>query len=205
MARVPDGTTTASESRTAILATIAARANFKRKGEDESFFKKHGFRVSRRDTYRAMAIRRRPAGRKAPAEPDQREWIWDSFEVDPVKIGLELIVAWLPRPSGPARRQDQSNLLSSLRSTPGVIGIHDCFDDSVVVFALTGHVLAKRRLQDRLAELCPDFLWAEVRETDFDQPGRGWLDIARSVAAQERRLLTDPHSEAESVGRAGDS
>jgi hypothetical protein len=194
MARPPDGTTNATESRTAVLATVAARASFKRGDEHEAFFKTHGFKLSYRDTGRAMALRRRPAGKNAPDSFDQREWVWDSFEIDAAKLGLELIIAWLPRPSGAGRREGQASLLSALRSTPGIVSIQDCFDDTVLVFAVAHDVLSKRHLQDRLGELCPDFLWAEVRDTDFDQPGRGWLQVARSVAKMERRLETDTGS-----------
>jgi hypothetical protein len=190
MARPSDGTTNATESRTAILATVAARANFKRGNEHQAFFEAKGFRLSYRDAGRAMAMRRRPSGKDAPEAVDQREWIWDSFEIDAAKLGLETIVAWFPKPSAAGSRANQAALLSALRCTPGVIGIHNCFDDTVIVSAIAHNVLAKRHLQDRFRELCPDLLWAEVRDTDFDQPGRGWLQVAHDIAKAEARIAS---------------
>lgn len=199
MARPPDGTTTAEESRTAVLATVAARANFKAPSEYEKFFEGNRFRLKYRSAARALKARRKPAGTGAPSAPDQREWVWDSFEVDAGKLGLQLQIAWLPRPAQPGRRKDQAQLLQALRTTPGVIAIHDCFDDTVLVFGASHDVASKRRFQDRLNELSPDVLWAEVRDTDSGQPGRGWLGVARAVAAAERRL---EDRATESVGSA---
>jgi hypothetical protein len=184
----PDGTIAAPLSRVAILAAIAARAALLPDGGREKFTEEHGLRIGPRDINRALAHRRRPAGSEAPADPDQREWLWDSFEVDTAKLGLDLVLAWIPRPTGPGRRKDQGRLLGALRSTPGVISILDCFDDTILVQALAVDPPGKRRLQTRLEELVPEVIWSEVRQVDRDQAARGWLDVARTVAGVEARL-----------------
>lgn len=183
-----DGKIPAELSRTAVLTAIAAAAAVRPKDERDEFAEANGLGVGDRSIYRALKLRLRPAGPEAPDDPDQREWLWQSFEVDVAKLGLDLIVAWLPPPGGTASRRDQGRLLEALRATTGVIGIHDCFDDTILVQALAPDPVAKRRLQSRLQEICPEVLWAEVRLSDREQPARGWLHVARAVAAAEARL-----------------
>lgn len=194
MAGKPDGTVAAERSRTAILAALAAAAALKKPGERQAFIKKHKLHVGERDVYRALKLRMRPAGPGALTDPDQREWVWNAMEADAAKLGLDLIVAWLPPPP-PTERRDQAGLLTALRSTPGVLGIDDCYDDTIVVRALATDPPAKRRLQSRLRELCPQALWTEVRQVDHDQPGRGWLGLAKAVAKAEGRLKATPSKE----------
>ena len=185
----PDGTVAAPRSRVAVLTAVAARAALRADGERQQFADENNLRIGHRDVNRALAMRKRPPKEGRPADPEEREWIWESFEVDAAKLGLELLICWIPRPLGPGRRTDHARLLAALRATPGVIAIHDCFDDTVLVQAIATTPHAKRRLQTRLQELAPDSLWSEVRQVDRDQPARGWLEVAREVAASEGRLL----------------
>jgi hypothetical protein len=190
-----DGTVAAERSRTAILVALAAAAERLAVSERPDFIARERFGLSDRDVHRALRLRRTSAEGKAVADPDQHGWAWKALEGDAAKLGLDLIVAWLPRPAGPESREDQAELLSALRNTAGVLSIDDCFDDTVVVRALAPDPASKRQLQSRFKELCPGTLWAEVRQTDHSQPARGWLHVARVVADAEGRLKT-PQAEA---------
>lgn len=158
------------------------------KEDAAAFFEQHGLRVGDRGRRRALRLRRRPAGPEAPPETSQREWIWDSYGVDAIKLGLDLIVAWIPRPATIGRRAGQQDLLAAVRALPGVLEIYDCFDDTVLVLAAAETSSAKRDLQAALRELEPRTLWAEVREVDKEQPARGWLSLAIAIAGSEHRL-----------------
>jgi hypothetical protein len=182
------GTTSAASSRTAILGTIAARANLVPDAKRTEFFIREGLDARKSSISEALRARKRPSDAPFGQDPAERDWLWDSYDVDATKLGLEMIVAWLPRPSDPEPRHDQADLLAALRETRGVIRLQDCMDDTVLVTALTATPLDKQRLQLRLRELCPNVLWAEVRESDRDQARRGWTSLARLVALQEGRL-----------------
>lgn len=188
MPRPPDGTTAAATSRTAVAVAVAARAALLSDGSRKEFVEEHGFRIGDRSISDALKKRRRPRATAEGEDPDQREWLWDSFEVDAAKLGLDEIVAWIPRPAHAEPREDQSRLLEAFRRAPGVVSILDCFDGTIVLRALTAGPLEKRRLQTNLLELAPGALWAEVRQADREQAARGWLQIARSIAASEERL-----------------
>jgi len=188
----PDGTVSAERSRTAILTALAAAAALKTQGEWQDFIDEMGLKLGDRDIYRALRLRKRPSGPDALDDPDMREWIWASMEADVAKLGLDLIVAWFPQPGRSNRTGTQAELLAALRKTPGVLSISDCYDDTIVIRALATGPLSKRRLQSRLKELCPEVLWAEVREDDRDQPARGWLHATKVVAEEEERLQAPP-------------
>jgi hypothetical protein len=192
--RPPRGTTSAEKSRTAIAGEIAARASFR--SDRARFFKDLGLNPNDRAVTTAVSTRKRASGKRASdktfgEDSAERDWVWDSYDFDAAKLGLEMVVAWLPRPDGPAFRATQSELLSSLRETQGVVGVLDCMDDTVVATALVATALEKQQLQARLRELCPGVLWAEVRSSDAHQPGRGWAFLAQVIAAQEGRLKPD--------------
>jgi len=181
-------------TRTAVLAFAAAKAALKKtEKERQSYYEEIGLDIHDRNVYRALELRRKPAGRQAPADPDLREWAWEMPEVDAGKLGLEKVLAWMPRPASPAARGDQADLVRALRSTPGIIRLQECFDDTVVIEAIVADPLDKRRLQAQLREICPDVLWGEVRQEDQRQAARGWAGVARQVAAAEGRL-SDPGS-----------
>jgi hypothetical protein len=186
--RPPDGTVSADRSRVAILAAVAARAALLPDGKRVKFAIDHGLNVGSGGISRALALRLRPARKSALPDPDQREWLWHSFEVDARKLELDQIMAWIPRPSTPGRRSDQGRLLAALQATPGVVSIHDCFDDTILVEAIVANPLQKRRLQTRLEELAPEVIWSEVREVVRDQAAKGWLEVAQEVAKAEERL-----------------
>jgi hypothetical protein len=187
--RPPKGTTSAEKSRTAIAGEIAARASFR--PDRARFFKDLGLNPHDRAVTTAVSARERASDTAFGEDPAERDWIWDAYDFDAAKLGLEMVVAWLPRPSGPAFRATQSELLSYLRTMQGVVGVLDCMDDTVVVTVLVATALEKQQLQARLRELCPEVLWAEVRSSDAHQPGRGWTFLARVIAAQEGRLKPD--------------
>jgi hypothetical protein len=153
-----------------------------------SFFSDHGLDAAATSVRAALRHRRRHAPAPRGDDPDERDWISDSYEIDPAKLGLDMVVAWLPRPPHPGRRPHQAELLASLRVTPGVVRIQDCMDDTVVVTAVTTDPMERQRLQTRLLELCPEALWTVVRGADPDQACRGWLHVAKRVASQEGRL-----------------
>lgn len=178
----------AVSSRTAIAVAVAARAALLPDGSRKSFIREHGFRIGDRSINGALKERRRPHEYSEGEDPDQHEWLWDSFEVDAAKLGLDETVAWIPRPAHSGPREDLSSLLLALRGIPGVVRILDCFDGTIVIHALTEGPLEKRRLRARLAELAPDAFVVEVRQADRDQAARGWLQIARSIAISEGRL-----------------
>src|SRR5438874_1873342 len=111
----PDGTTTATESRTAVLAAVAARAALSGGTKHRpSFVKRHRLNVSDRDISRALQLRLRQLGAAPLADPRASEWLWESYEVDVAKLGLDLTLAWFPRPDGPGPREYQSELLRAL-------------------------------------------------------------------------------------------
>ncbi len=183
--RRPAGTTSAEKSRTAVVGAIAARAA---DGERAAFFRDLGLDAAQTSVTRALSARKRASVAPFGDNPADHDWIWEAYGFDAAKLGLEMVVAWVPRPAGPASRKTQSELLASLRATRGVIGLLDCMDDSVVITALTATVLEKQQLQIRLRELCPEVLWAEVRASDARQPAKGWAFLARVIAMQEGRL-----------------
>jgi hypothetical protein len=187
--RPPVGTTSAEKSRTAIAGAIAARAALEPDGKRSAFFRDLGLDAAPRSVTKALSARKRASVTPFGDNPADRDWIWESYGFDAAKLGLEMVVAWIPRPTGPSSRRTQSELLASLRATRGVIALLDCMDDSVVVTALTATVLEKQQLQIRLRELCPEVLWTEVRASDPRQPARGWAFLARVVAAQEGRFI----------------
>lgn len=187
MARPPDGTKAVADGKTGVVALVAAQENGFRGAACDNFFKEHGIKVRYRNASRAMALRRKTKV-VGPGGQGGASWVWDSLEVDTARIGLQSVIAWLPRPDGPGRRPEQTQLLNALRATPGVLQIYDCFDDSIVILGAVVDVVAKRQLQSRLADLCPDLLWAEVRDIDFEQPARGWLQLAKAVAKTEELL-----------------
>jgi hypothetical protein len=173
--------------RTAVLAFVAAIKAAVKPKKHEKYFKGLGLDLHPQSVNRARRLRE-VDGREAPSDPDQRDWIWKSVEVDAQKLGFDQIVAWLPRPNVGARQQGQSAMLESLRGTPGVVRIIEGFDDTFMIEALTTSPLAKRRLQSRLREICPEVFWCEVRQVDKGQPQRGWERIVKAVAAEEGRL-----------------
>lgn len=186
MGRTPEGAVSAAASRTAVLAAVAARAALRKDGERGSFCAEHKLRVGARDTSRALKRRRRQPADSGKA--DASDWLWDAFEVDTAKVGLDLVLVWFPRPAGPGARPTQDDLLDELRKTPGVLRLYDCFDDTVVAIAVASGPTAKRRLHEHVAGLAGDVYWSEVRGAELDQPRRGWLSVVRDVACQERRL-----------------
>lgn len=186
LGRPPAGTTSAERSRTAVVGAIAARAS--NRPDRAAFFEELRLDAHARSVTAALSARSRGSEKAFGEDPAERDWLWDAYEFDPAKLGVQMIVAWLPRPDGPEFRATQSELLSALRATRGVIGLLDCMDDTIIVTALTATVIEKQQLQARLRELCPSALWAEVRSSDARQPGRGWSFIAQAIAAQEGRL-----------------
>jgi hypothetical protein len=171
-----------------VVGAIAARASFRPPSERAAFFKELGLDAAPRSVTSALSARKRCSDAPFGDDLAERDWIWDAYGFDSAKLGLEMVVAWLPRPTGPAFRATQADLLDSLQAIRGVIRLLDCMDDTVVLTALVATVLEKRQLQARIRELCPQVLWAEVRSSDPRQSGRGWAFIARAIASQEARL-----------------
>lgn len=188
MSSGPDASLAAPQGRTAILGYVAATKASKKREAHRDYFEELGLDLHPQSVNRARRLRE-VGGREAPSDPEQRDWVWKSVDVDVQKLGLDQIIAWLPRPGSPAVRKGQAAMLVALRDTPGVVRIAEGFDDTIVIEAVTSNPLAKRNLQSRLREICPEVLWTEVRQVDKEQPGRGWGRIAKTVAAEEGMLI----------------
>ena len=113
MSGKPDGTIAAELSCTAIAVSVAAVSALARRRERQEFIEEHGFKIGHRSINRALALRKRPAGPKASKDPDGRNWLWDSLEIDAAKLGLDLIVAGFPDLQG--RRSVETKHSSSIR------------------------------------------------------------------------------------------
>ena len=192
MARPSDGTTTVERSRTAIAAVVAARHHLYRDKDREEFCEAYRLRVGGGRSLRSavdLRERTRPtpnlAGGGEP--PNERDWLWPSFEVDTFRLGLDRTIAWLPGPAFGDPPRDQVELLRELRKVPGVERIYDCYADHVVVIGATYGPVRKAELEFRLRVLCPTLIWAEARSHDRDAPARAWLRAARDVGADEGR------------------
>ncbi len=188
--RPPKGATSAERSRTAVVGAVAARASLYADADRMTFFDQEGLHAASTQVKDALRRRMRQSREPFDDDPAERDWIWETYDVDAAKLELDVVVAWLPRPAQPGSRPHQGELLAALRDTPGVVRLQDCMDDTIVVTAVATSPTDRRRLQTCVRELCPEALWAEVRGDDPEQARRGWLRTAKVVAKREGRLRT---------------
>jgi hypothetical protein len=193
VARPPDGKVARGESRTALLAHVAASLHGVPNARYDEFFQRHGVTVGASGALTAASARThqnpskgqrgpRPAKGKPrretrPSNPALREWLL--AEEDRLDLDVALVRADDPTNEVCARLEQVVGVRQVL-STVGERGERETM--AVLIF---DGVRDRRRLQREVRAIAPQALWREVESESFLPARNTWIALMQSAAAEE--------------------